>query len=212
MLEGRANMTKSALLAEFGPKTIPIQPRDEVSKDYAEVLDRVGAEPRFLKLAGGDADEGPAAPSLGSEGHTAEAAARRFAPGGRESGVPERLSLEHLVDLFWRGRTIETTENWEGVVLEAQDGTFVAQLVDVRGQRPDEEAEFSVLEVPEGQRHLIEPGAVFTWKADLVRELFGSVSRRSVVRFRRVKPPTRRDRRRGAKLAQQVHSSFKIHS
>jgi hypothetical protein len=106
------------------------------------------------------------------------------------------------------GTIIETTEQWEGAVLETQDGTFIAQLVDIRGERPDEEAEFSLREVSDDQRHLVKLGAVFTWKADLVRESSGRVWRRSVVQFGAVKKPTKADHSRGKTLAQEVRANF----
>jgi hypothetical protein len=213
MVERRAGMTGSAWSARsaaFGVRTADAQPREAVSRDYVEGLDRVRAETEFLKLAGGKADRGSIAPSLRSESRTSGLLAWWFAPPGVEENLVPKwlLGLKRLFGLSSQAANIETTEHWEGAVLEIQDGTFIGQLVDLRGQRPDEEAEFSLREVSDDQRHLVGPGAVFTWKAELVRESSGRAWRRSVVQFSTVKRPTKADRSRGKTLAQEVRATF----
>jgi hypothetical protein len=213
MVERGAGMTGSAWSARsapFGQQTADAQPREEVSRDYVEGLDRVRAETEFLNLAGGKADQGAVASSLRSESRTRGFVAWWFAP-PRDQGNPLLhwlLDLKRLFGSTSPGTIIETTEHWEGAVLEIQDGTFIAQLVDIRGERPDEEAEFSLREVSDDQRHLVELGAVFMWKADLVKETSGRVWRRSVVQFSAVKKPTKADRSRGKMLAQEVRANF----
>jgi hypothetical protein len=213
MVEGRAGMTGSAWSARsatFGLQTTDAQPREEVSRDYVEGLDRVRAETEFLKLAGGKADQGAVAPSLRSESRSSGLLAWWFAPSGDQEDLVSRwlLSLKRLFGSSSPGTIIETTEHWEGAVLETQGSTFIAQLVDIRGELPDEEAEFSLREVADDQRHLVKLGAVFTWKADLVRESSGRVVRRSVVQFRTVNKPTKADRSGGKTLAQEVRAKF----
>jgi hypothetical protein len=49
--------------------------------------------------------------------------------------------------------------DWEGIVLEVKEDSFLARLIDLTEEGPDEEAEFPLEEVPGGDKHLIKPGA-----------------------------------------------------
>ncbi|MNT28310.1 hypothetical protein D3C72_1639890 [compost metagenome] len=85
----------------------------------------------------------------------------------------------------------EVEQQFEGVVLSRDEisDTFTARLRDTRGLGPDEEAEFSLSELPD-DAHLIMPGAMFTWIIGL--QWRGGQSKRvSEVRFRRLPPFTK---------------------
>jgi hypothetical protein len=53
---------------------------------------------------------------------------------------------------------------YEGSVtsIDPDSDTFTAQLVDVSGTSPDEEAEFALREITD-DKHLVVPGATFSW-------------------------------------------------
>lgn len=101
----------------------------------------------------------------------------------------------------------ETAENWEGVVITVGDGTFVAQLTDIRGRAADEEAEFSIGDIQKDQRQEVQPGAVFRWQAERVEE-DGALVNRSWIRFRRLPPPTDEDVLAGKRLANESERAF----
>lgn len=77
-------------------------------------------------------------------------------------------------------------QSFEGVVLsiDLDDKTFWARLADLSAAFPDEEAEFSMDEIPVDDWSLIVPGALFSW--NIGREWRDSQVRRvSDIRFRR---------------------------
>lgn len=79
-----------------------------------------------------------------------------------------------------------TLQKWECCVLEVEKDSFTARLVDQTDQGQDEEAEFSLEEVPLGDLPLVKPGAVFYWNIGYVDSLSGQRTRASIIRFRRL--------------------------
>lgn len=82
--------------------------------------------------------------------------------------------------------TLKILGSWEGAVLQKNGDMFVARLVDTKGKHSDEEAEFSVEEVPKSDRDLIDSGAVFYWTVGFWDSIGGLRSRISQIRFRRL--------------------------
>ena len=91
------------------------------------------------------------------------------------------------------GGTSSSSERWEGIVLEVEDGTFRARLVDLDRHAPDEDAEIYWSEVSDEDRDLVEPGAVFYWSIGYYTDRMGQRMRRSLVRFRRLPTWTKRE-------------------
>jgi hypothetical protein len=86
---------------------------------------------------------------------------------------------------------LEIEQAFEGhvVAVDREGELFVARLVDASSDAPDEEADFSFREVVPDDRHLVVPGALFTWTIGL--EWRSRQSRRvSEIRFRRLPPFT----------------------
>jgi len=77
-------------------------------------------------------------------------------------------------------------KKWEGTVLTVLEDSFVARLIDQKDEYPDSEAEFSFEEVPQSDRGLIEPGAIFYWNIGYIDRDSGQRMRASVIRFRRI--------------------------
>jgi len=103
--------------------------------------------------------------------------------------------------------TLETAEDWEGVVIDVADGTFVAHLTDINGEAPDEEAQFSIDEIQRGERAEVQLGAVFHWRTERVAE-DGALVNRSWVRFRGLPPPSDEDIAAGERLAEESERAF----
>lgn len=82
-------------------------------------------------------------------------------------------------------------QEFEGSVTAIDLGgeMFTARLVDVSRGGPDEEAEFSLREITD-DRHLVVPGAIFSWIIGLQWRRRQSV-RVSEIRFRRLPPFSR---------------------
>lgn len=78
------------------------------------------------------------------------------------------------------------SQKWEGTVLKMCNDSFVARLVDLTNSTVDEEAEFSLDEVPRPDRLLIELGAVFYWDIGYLDKVDGQRMRVSSIRFRRL--------------------------
>lgn len=102
----------------------------------------------------------------------------------------------------------EALQKWECIVLEVQDESFRARLIDLTQEGPDEEAEFSIQEVSEEDRKLIRRGSVFYWTIGY-NDLKGQRTRESLIRFRRL--PVWRERdidaagRRARELRESIH-------
>ncbi len=91
-----------------------------------------------------------------------------------------------------------TLQKWECSVLEVNEDSFTARLIDQTNQGPDEEAEFSLEEVPLADLELVKPGAVFYWNIGYSDSLSGQRTRVSIIRFRRL-PVWRADELEAAK-------------
>lgn len=83
-------------------------------------------------------------------------------------------------------------QKWEGFVVEVQSETFLARLVPIKGEGPDQEAEIYIREVQEADIELIKPGAVFYWTIGYHDKPSGRV-RSSIIKFRRQPIWTNRD-------------------
>jgi hypothetical protein len=78
------------------------------------------------------------------------------------------------------------SQKWEGTVLETASDSFLARLVDLTTQNPDEEADFPLDEVPHPDLSLVQPGAVFYWDIGYLDKVDGQRMRISSIRFRRL--------------------------
>lgn len=78
-------------------------------------------------------------------------------------------------------------QRWEGVVIECREETFLARLTDLTAEGTgEEEVELLLDDVPDEDRSLIGPGAVFYWAIGYRYEASGQSSRVSTLRFRRL--------------------------
>jgi hypothetical protein len=81
--------------------------------------------------------------------------------------------------------TFNVLQKWEGVVTEVLDDAFVARLIPIVGEGPDQEAEIYLDEIETGDQDLIEPGAMFYWSIGYLNRPSGRW-RASFIRFRRL--------------------------
>lgn len=89
----------------------------------------------------------------------------------------------------------------EGTVIARSDQEFTAVLREK--DEPDWEATFDIDEVPEGDRGLIIPGAVFHWSIGY-RDRRGGRIRESIIRFRRLPAWTKREIERAEREADEI--------
>lgn len=94
---------------------------------------------------------------------------------------------------------------WEGVVQEVRGDSVLVTLIDqTHLDYPDEEAEIAMAEIPEGDRHLVVPGAVLYWSVGY-REGPGQPRERvSRIRFRRLPAWSKTDLDRAHANAQEL--------
>ena len=76
-------------------------------------------------------------------------------------------------------------QKWEGIVLKILADSFIARLIDLSEEGPDEEAEFPFEEVGE-DAELVKPGAIFYWNIGYLDTSKGQRIRSSMIRFRRL--------------------------
>jgi hypothetical protein len=77
-------------------------------------------------------------------------------------------------------------QSWEGTVLEVEDDSFVARLIDVNGEHLDEEVSLATEELCDFDLELLEPGAIFYWTIGYRYQLGGARERVSRIRLRRL--------------------------
>lgn len=97
----------------------------------------------------------------------------------------------------------------EGIVTSVEDTSFTAKLMDLRGNLPDEEAEFPIEEISEDDRRFVTPGSVFYWSMGYEVLTSGQKMRSSVIRFRRLPMWTSKELARIKKEAAELSSLFK---
>ena len=90
--------------------------------------------------------------------------------------LPTRTERAHL-------RALQV---WEGVVVAANEESFVARLYDRQRPSRPEEAEFPLSDIAEGDLGLLAEGAVFYWTIGYIITPGGQRTRTSTIRFRRL--------------------------
>lgn len=108
------------------------------------------------------------------------------------SAVPGEASKRQFLEpAVWPVPTVEketfiALQRWEGTVIECTEETFFARLHDLSSDGPDEEVELLMGDVPDEDRPLVEPGAVFYWSIGHLIKPSGERPRISNLRFRRL--------------------------
>ncbi len=82
--------------------------------------------------------------------------------------------------------TFVALQRWEGTVTACGGETFLARLNDLTSGGLNEEVELLMDDVPEEDRPLVEPGAVFYWSVGHLVKPSGERPRISSLRFRRL--------------------------
>jgi len=81
----------------------------------------------------------------------------------------------------------DVLQEWEGLVSEIVEETFVARLTDITNRdSPEEEADFLIEELSRGDLKLLRPGAVFRWIIGYEMKQNGTKRRVSQIVFRRL--------------------------
>jgi hypothetical protein len=98
---------------------------------------------------------------------------------------------------------------WEGVVDDIEGDTFSCRIVRLTSGAPDdsdvEVTEFSLGDLAnDDDRPLVQRGAVFYWTVGRARNEAGTVTNVSLIRFRRLPPPTRAQRERSEREAEEL--------
>ena len=85
-----------------------------------------------------------------------------------------------------RGDFFLALAKWECSVLAVSEDTFLARLADIKGDQPEEEAEFFTDDLSEDDKRLLAPGAVFYWSIGYRVTPRGQKSKVSLIKFRRL--------------------------
>lgn len=100
-------------------------------------------------------------------------------------------------------------QKWEGTVLKRIKESFLARLIDLTNDGPDEEVELPIAEVSEEDLNLIEQGAIFYWNIGYLDKKSGQRTRASVIRFRRLPMWTQKEIEAAQKEADQIQKCLK---
>ncbi len=105
----------------------------------------------------------------------------------RQSRVPRVVPTEQADQLGFI-----LLQKWEGVVIECDDESFTAHLLDSGGKLPPHDATFSRSELPANEQSLLEAGAPFVWTLGY-RQIGSTRERASVIYFRRLPTWTQKE-------------------
>ncbi len=99
-------------------------------------------------------------------------------------------------------------QEWEGTVEEVKEGSFVAKLIDLTNDTPDEIAEIPLEEVSEDDYPLIKTGAIFYWNIGYLNKTSGQRERTTFIRFRRLPLWQKGEIDTARKKAEKLHELF----
>ncbi len=77
-------------------------------------------------------------------------------------------------------------QKWEGTVVRKDDDSFMAKLINLTEEKPDEIVEFSYEEIDDEDISLLEIGSKFYWSIGYYTTKYHQKLRTSVIRFRRL--------------------------
>ena len=97
---------------------------------------------------------------------------------------------------------------WVGHVLEIGDETFTARLIDLTHRGVEEEAEIYLVEVPEEDRPLLQPGAVFYWTIECHEDGSGQRHNDKFIRFSRLAAFYLKDIERAQQEAEEIRQAL----
>lgn len=99
----------------------------------------------------------------------------------------------------------QALQEWEGFVLNIDEETFTARLIDtVNKENPEEEGDFLIEDLRKDDLKMLKPGAVFRWVIGYVIKHDGTKRRSSDIVFRRLPQWTQRDMSEADKEAKEL--------
>ncbi len=101
-------------------------------------------------------------------------------------------------------------QEWEGYVVEVNETTFTARLVDLTAGREqeEEEADIPVAELSDADRLMLQPGAIFRWAIGYRRTRAGTKERVSRIVFRRLPAWTERELQENRRQAETLAATL----
>lgn len=104
------------------------------------------------------------------------------------SELPIEISLSTSTEVF------QSIQEWEGYVVNVNDETFTARLIDTQNRdNPEEEGDFLIEDIRKDDLKMLQTGAVFRWVVGYVIKRDGAKRRSSDIVFRRLPQWTQRD-------------------
>ncbi|SRR5260370_1559394 len=94
-------------------------------------------------------------------------------------------------------------QKWDGYVIEADEETFSAHLIDSQGVLQPHDATFSRAELPKEEQALVSAGTPFVWTIGY-RQIGATRERASVIYFRRLPAWTDREISNGARAGENL--------
>ena len=143
-------------------------------------------------------------PALGRRKNDKENASPTLTDAGSNSNEQK----EHKRRIVWvpvasiNRDNFDLLQKFEGTVISVAGDSFVARLIDKTNFGIEEEAEIPLAEIMPGDYEMVKPGAVFYWAIGYRREVYGQVTRSSVIRFQRLPSWSAADLERAQKAAE----------
>ena len=124
----------------------------------------------------------------GDISHSAKTLPDEYKPTNETTGIEQKLypPIIHPINRIYKKDNFISLQKWEGAVLEIKKDSFIARLIDLTKESPDETAEMPLEEVSEDDRDLLKEGAVFYWNIGYLNKTCGQRERVSLIRFSRL--------------------------
>ncbi len=102
-------------------------------------------------------------------------------------------------------------QEWEGYVVEVNEMTFTARLVDLTAgqEQEEEEADIPIAELSDADRLMLQPGAIFCWTIGCRRTRAGTRERVSRIAFRRLPAWTERELQENRRQAETLAATLR---
>jgi hypothetical protein len=109
------------------------------------------------------------------------------------------LSLQHKFKVL---------QKWEGTIIEILNEECRAYIREFGSQNSIEEVTFSIEEIPEADRYLVVPGAIFYWSIGYDDHIDGQRNRISSIRLRRLPVWTEKELKKAEEEAKTLFKLF----
>lgn len=123
-------------------------------------------------------------------------------------GIGKGIGETFVITKYPKEGVFEERGRWTGIILDKSGDKVLVRLFPSSNEQEDEEAEFSLSDLPESDQVLVEKGASFHWTIGVWKSIRGSTCQVSNIRLRRLPRWSNRDIVKANKIANEWVNLF----